>query len=74
MPYTRFDYNSLDDLTTCRFDAVNDNLLVDIQSDVMNTFYGSLLVDLTWGDPFSPLAVRHSGASVSRYLSGPVRL
>jgi hypothetical protein len=37
-------------------DALGDGFLVDVESDVVNTFHGSLLVGLTRGDLFDPAA------------------
>ena len=39
-----------------RLDAVSDSFLVDVESDVVNTFHGGLLVGLTRGDLFDPAA------------------
>jgi hypothetical protein len=39
-----------------RLDAVSDCFLVDVESEAVNTFHGSLLVGLTRGDLFDPAA------------------
>ena len=47
---------SLKCLALRAFDAVADGFLVDVESDVLHSFHGSLLLGLTWGDLRRPFA------------------